>query len=94
MPDGQARVFGDFPESENRAYFIQTNDTNRDPVPGKCSENTPLDWNIGAETLMVYAVYGTMTGENTFDLTGWKTGTGGSWEKWYVDAGALKIVTE
>lgn len=93
-PDGQARVFGDFPESENRAYFIQTNDTNRDPVPGKCSENTPLDWNIGAETLMVYAVYGTMTGENTFDLTGWKTGTGGSWEKWYVDAGALKIVTE
>lgn len=92
--NGQAKVYGDYPKSENKAYFIQTSDKFNDLLPKNCSKNAPLDWNLGAETLKVYAVYGTMDGVNTFDLTDWKTGHGGLWEKWYVDNGVLKIVKE
>ena len=86
---GPARIFGDYPDSENKAYFIQINDTWADAYPQKCSEASPLDWNLGAETLRVYAVSGTMDGTHTFDLTDWKTGKGGEWETWYVDHGVL-----
>ena len=92
--DGVARVFGNYPESENKAYFIQINETIRDATPASCAENKPLDWNLGAATLKVFAVHGTMEGANTFDLNDWKTGTGGTWEKWYIDRGTLQMTTE
>ncbi len=91
---GPARVFGNYPESENKAYFIKTNEAFGDVTPGSCTEHTPLDWNIGKSTLKVYSVYGTMEGANTFDLTDWKTGTGGAWENWYVEQGELRSITE
>ena len=37
----------------------------------------------------VYKVNGTNNGANTFDLSDWKTGTGGEWENWHVDNGTL-----
>ena len=92
--NGQAIVYGDYPKSENKAYFIQTNGTFNDLLPKTCAENSLLDWNIGAETLKVYAVYGTMDGVNTFNLTDWKTGHGGLWEQWHIDNGLLKIIKE
>lgn len=92
--EGPARVFGTYPETENKAYFIQTHTALADVTPGNCAENTPLDWNIGAQTLKVYAVYGTPDGANSFDLSDWQTGTGGAWETWYADHGALKMTRE
>lgn len=92
--DGVARVFGNYPESENKAYFIQIDESIRDATPASCTENKPLDWNLGAATLKVFAVHGTMEGTNTFDLNDWKTGTGGQWEYWSVAKGLLKIEKE
>jgi hypothetical protein len=37
----------------------------------------------------VYKINGTATGENTFNLNDWVTGTGGVWEDWYVNRGTL-----
>lgn len=88
---GPARIFGNYPQTENKAYFIQTNTALGDVTPGSCAENAPLDWNIGAQTLKVYGAYGTPDGANTFDLADWKTATGGRWETWHVDRGVLKM---
>ena len=89
---GMAMVFGDHPSYDDNAYFIQTNCELNSIAPEDCSVGNPLDWNLGNEALKVYAVKGTTSGSNTFDLNDWKTGTGGTWEHWYVDNGVLHQV--
>lgn len=87
--NGLARVYGGAPEHDDNAYFIQPNPEIENNTPEICEENTPLEWNKEKEALKVYAVKGTTNGENTFDLTDWKTGDGGVWETWYVVGGTL-----
>jgi len=87
--NGLASVYGDYPNYPESAYFIQTNCEIDNPIPETCSPNTPLTWNQNGTALRVYKVNGTMTGENSFDLSDWKTGTGGSWENWSVNNGVL-----
>jgi len=88
-PDGIASVYGDYPTSDDNAYFIQTNCTLADPTPETCSNGTPLTWNKNGEALTVYAVKGTTTGANTFNLNDWETGSGGTWNYWSVNNGVL-----
>lgn len=87
--DGLARVYGDYPSYEESAYFIQTNCELTDINPENCTNANPLDWNLEQSALRVYKVNGTDDGHNTFDLSDWETGNGGTWQNWYVDKGKL-----
>ncbi|MDH4471297.1 MAG: Type 1 glutamine amidotransferase-like domain-containing protein [Fluviicola sp.] len=88
-PEGIASVYGDYPSSDDNAYFIQTNCSLTDPTPETCSNGTALTWNRNGEALTVYAVKGTTTGTNTFNLNDWETGSGGTWNYWSVNNGVL-----
>lgn len=90
--NGKASVYGDYPNYQEFAYFIQPNCQNTGAVEA-CSPNTPLTWNYGGQALKVYKVPGTMTGVNYFDLNDWQDGigVGGTWENWSVANGALIV---
>jgi cyanophycinase-like exopeptidase len=87
--DGIAKVFGDYPNYDDNAYFIQTNCELSNPAPEACIANTALDWNHDGAALKVYAVKGTTTGANTFNLNNWLEGLGGDWQDWSVSGGVL-----
>ena len=83
-PEGIARVYGDYPGSDDNAWFIQTNCELESRAPEQCSSGLPLIWNLDETALKVYAIKGTPGGTNTFDLNEWTKGTGGDWHNWYV----------
>ena len=85
---GRASVFGDYPNFEDYAYFIQANCTT-DFVPENCTPGNALNWIKDEEALKVYKVSGTPSGVNYFDVSDWKTESGGTWENWYIDNGTL-----
>lgn len=87
--NGMARVFGEYPQYDEFAYFIAKNcELDGTPTnPEVYTPGTPLTWNYSGEVLKAYKVPGTMAGTNTFDLTDWLTGSGGEWYDWSVDAG-------
>jgi cyanophycinase-like exopeptidase len=87
--NGLARVYGDYPNYPETAFFLQTNCELADFGPEDCSPSTPLNWNLNGTSIRVYKVNGTNNGTNTFSLSNWDTGSGGSWENWYVDNGTL-----
>jgi len=87
--EGLARVYGEYPDSDDNAYFIQTNCELEDVNPEDCSPGNALNWNLGNAALKVHKVKGTYAGANTLDLNDWNTGVGGEWEDWYVDNGEL-----
>lgn len=89
--NGMSRVYGDYPQSENKAYFIQVNTEVAPILPENCIQKEALTWGLDGAPLKVYAVHGTMSGANTFDLADWSTATGGQWENWWVEDGQLKI---
>ena len=86
--DGKAYVYGDYPDYEEHAFFIQTNCTS-DYLPENCTAGNPLNWMRSNEALKVYKVPGMITGENYFDLSDWQSGSGGAWQNWYVDNGVF-----
>jgi cyanophycinase-like exopeptidase len=86
--NGLARVYGD-PNYPETAFFLQANCELTTLNPENCSPFSPLDWNLNGSAIRVYKVHGTQNGDNTFDLSDWKTGNGGNWENWYVDNGTL-----
>lgn len=88
-PAGGAAVYGDYPSSDDNAYFIQTNCEASEQGPELCVPGTPLTWNRDGLALRVYKVKGTQNGANKFRLSDWKTGVGGVWERWYVQGGVL-----
>jgi cyanophycinase-like exopeptidase len=90
--NGICRVFGDYPNYPEHAYFIQSNCEIVNNVPEICSTSTPLTWNQGGAALKVYKANGTNNGAQTFDLNDWKTGIGGTWENWSVNNGVLTQV--
>ncbi len=87
--NGLARVYGDYPNYPETAFFLQTNCELLDFSPENCSPSTPLNWNLNGTSIRVYKVNGTNNGANTFSLADWETGNGGSWENWHVDNGTL-----
>ncbi len=87
--NGSAKVFGEYPNYDDNAYFLQTNCELSNNMPEDASPGNPLDWNLGNEAIKVYAIKGTTDGSNTFDLNDWQTGTGGAWENWYVANGVF-----
>lgn len=88
-PNGMASVYGGYPTYDDNAYFIQTNCELPTRAPERCTSGSPLDWNLGQAALAVYKVKGTTTGSNQFSLNNWLTGSGGTWERWWVSNGQL-----
>lgn len=87
--NGFCKIYGDYPNYDENVYFIQPNCELTDMTPENCSAGNPLTWNRGGEALKVYHAKGTNNGSQTFDLSDWISGTGGVWENWYVENGAL-----
>jgi len=82
---GQARVYGDYPNYQEAAFFIQTNCELENFQPETCAAGQPLEWNLDSAALRVCKVWGTNNGANTFDLTDWESDSGGVWENWSVN---------
>jgi len=90
-PDGQARVFGEWPQYPEYAFFLQLN-CEQPEGPELCEPGSPLTWYRGGQAVKAYKVPGTMTGTHSFDLNTWLTGSGGAWEDWSVQQGVFAAV--
>lgn len=87
--DGNAQVFGGFPEFQDFAYFAQANCSDNF-IPEDCSPDNVLLWDRGGEAVKVYKVPGTASGENTFNVANWSNGTGGEWLNWWVSGSTFQ----
>jgi cyanophycinase-like exopeptidase len=90
--NGLAKVYGEYPNEQDYAYFIQVNCTEPNE-PETCTAGQPLNWNRNNAALKVYKVPGTATGANTFSLQDWMTGSGGVWQHWFVNNGTFQAVS-
>lgn len=86
--NGKATVYGDYPNYQEFAFFLQANCQN-EFIPETCFANTNLTWNRNGEAVKVYKIPGTMNGSNFFQLNDWQTGSGGNWENWKVINGVF-----
>lgn len=87
--NGIASVYGQYPNYDDRAYFLQMNCQFNNPGPEVMVSGTAVTWNRDNEAIKVYEVTGTPNGANTFDLNDWKTGSGGDWQHWSIQAGVF-----
>lgn len=90
--NGEAKVYGEFPNFDDYAYFIQVNCV-EDFIPEQFSTEIPLTWNLNNEAIKAYKIPGTATGYNSFDVANWESGNGGNWEHWWVENGSLETET-
>ncbi|GJM34751.1 MAG: hypothetical protein DHS20C18_37520 [Saprospiraceae bacterium] len=84
--NGTGRVFGEWPEYDDFAYFLLSN-CQDEIAPEIIEAGTPLTWNRGHAAVKVYRVPGTIAGNHFFNLNDWQTGNGGVWQNWYVNNG-------
>lgn len=84
-----ASVYGDYPNYDEFAFFLQLNCEEPNNNPETCVAGSPLNWSVDNNAVKVYKVPGTMNGTNTFSLADWSTGLGGFWESWSVSNGVL-----
>lgn len=87
--DGIAHAYGDYPDNDDNAWFIQTNCELETRAPESCVNGSPLIWDQQQTALKAYNIKGTNTGTNTFDLNTFVSGTGGDWYNWYVTNGVF-----
>jgi cyanophycinase-like exopeptidase len=88
---GHATVYGDYPNYQEFAYFLQSN-CNSPNSPETCISGQPLTWNRNSQAVKVYKVPGTPSGINSFELSDWDNGSGGTWEDWSVINGTLQTI--
>lgn len=86
--NGHARVFGEFPEFEDYAYFLETNCQN-DFLPEILENGQPLTWDRNNAAVKAYRIPGTISGDNQFDTQEWMPINGGQWFDWHVENGVL-----
>jgi hypothetical protein len=91
--NGIASVYGDYPNYDEFAYFLQYNCDAISPLPENCTSGQPLDWNVNQSAVRVYKVPGTNSGNNTFDLNSWNVGSGGTWHNWWAENGTFYEAT-
>lgn len=85
--NGIANVYGQYPEYNDNAWFIQTNCELNEVKPENCSPGTPLTWDRGNMAIKACRIRSYEDGSGSFDLNNWETATGGSWFDWYVSNG-------
>jgi cyanophycinase-like exopeptidase len=88
---GWARVYGNYPEKQDFAYFIQVNDEFAGNKPQVCVAKKPLEWSQNHAVLKVWKAPGSPDGSTRFNMRDWSTtqGTAGFWENWWVENGVL-----
>ncbi len=91
---GIAHVFGEYPQYDEKAYFLSVNCEVDNNSPEIFSANQPLTWNQNSRAMKVYKAYGTLDGTANFNLNNWQEGTGGNWENWSVENGILQETFE
>ena len=87
--NGNAKVFGEYPNYDDNAYFLQVNCEVSDNYPEVSLPDIPLVWNANNQAIKVYNIKGTVSGENSFNINSWSSGSGGEWQEWYVLNGQL-----
>ncbi|NRB51782.1 MAG: T9SS type A sorting domain-containing protein [Saprospiraceae bacterium] len=87
--NGMARVFGGHPQHDDNAFFLQVNCELETSEPEQCAPGEVLVWDREGLAVKVYSVKGTPQGQNSFNLTDWASGQGGTWQRWYVKNGSL-----
>ncbi|MFT4602624.1 MAG: cyanophycinase-like exopeptidase [Arenicella sp.] len=87
--NGLAAVYGDYPNYDEFAYFLQYNCDSQSPFPENCQSGQPLDWNGNEEAVRVYKVPGTNSGTNNFNIQFWNVGSGGTWHNWWAENGTF-----
>ncbi|MCS6916171.1 MAG: Type 1 glutamine amidotransferase-like domain-containing protein [Chitinophagales bacterium] len=88
--NGIARVYGEYPNYDDYAYFLQANCV--EPFhPEVCQAGQKITWNRNQQAVKVYRVPGTKSGQYFFDLNDWKSGSGGTWQDWYADQGQFAV---
>ena len=85
---GIGAVYGEWPEYEDYAFFVQMN-CEEGNAPEIMQQGIPFTWDFGAKATKVYKVGGTTNGENYLDLNDWETGNGGEWLHWSVVDGVF-----
>lgn len=86
--NGIGRVWGEWPEYEEYAWFLQANCLTPG-TPEVCQPGTPVTWDHAGLAVKAYRVPGTMQGTNTFSLADWRTGSGGEWQDWRIVQGVF-----
>ncbi len=89
--EGQARVFGDYPEYDDFALFLRRNCDLWEEEPDECEPGEALQWDYFLGGVKTYKVPGTPNGDYSFNLNDWINGTGGEWEHWNVADGVLSV---
>lgn len=92
-PNGDAHVYGEYPQYDEFAYFLQGNCV-ANFEPETCEAGIPLTWNKSEEAVKVYKVPGTDNGTHFFNIADWQTGSGGTWQSWYVNNGTFGTITD
>ena len=91
--NGEARVFGSYPSSQDYAYFIQPRCT--DFEPDVCVPGSQLQWVDG---LIAYKVPATEDGLYAFELSLWQDlgidQEDNVWQQWSIPGGNTIVVTE
>ncbi|MTI20168.1 cyanophycinase [Fulvivirga sp. RKSG066] len=79
--NGKARVYG-----SGYAFFLKQNGSG----PELCVPGSKLDWYRSRQAVKVYKIRGNNSGNRYFWLTSWNSGSGGSWQYYYVDRGRFR----
>lgn len=98
QPNGLARVWGEWPDYEDHAYFVRPGCTElmsgSGPVPDLCVAGQPLSWGLSPEAagdddgqggLVAAKVPGGYNGPIAFDLNSWLPVNTADWERWTAD---------
>lgn len=98
QPDGLAKVWGEWPDYEEYAYFVRPDceslSSGSGPVPEVCAEGVPLTWGISPEAngdedghggLLAAKVPAGYSGAVAFDLNTWTPLGDVQWERWTAD---------
>lgn len=84
IENGIGKIFG-----YGSAFFLIQNTSSG--IPERCTGNRSLDWYRSRQAVEVYKIPGSASGNGYFDLNTWNSGSGGSWQYYYVDKGSFGI---
>ncbi len=90
-PEGIAHVYGEWPEYDDNAWFVQANCMTQG-YPELLENGSPLTWDLDQMAVKACKIPGTITGENTFDMNDRQSTQGGTWENWYVQDGTFNSI--
>ncbi|MEO0790402.1 MAG: hypothetical protein AAFY36_17185, partial [Bacteroidota bacterium] len=92
-PDGTARVFGEFPNFPDYAWFITSACTDEGFGPEILESGQPITWNNNGQALSGYRLAGNVNGSMSFNLPSWSPDGGGFWHYWSAVEGDMQYIS-